>query len=86
MTSLLQGDDFQDLLEFEEHIAALCACVLIFVESPGSIAELGSFAVMRHLASRLLVVCEQKFESGADPSFIFLGPVAVLRRRRLESV
>lgn len=86
MTSLMQGDDYHDLLEFEEHIAALCACVLIFVESPGSIAELGSFSVMRHLAPRLLVVCEQRFESNVAPSFIFLGPLASLRRRRAESV
>lgn len=86
MTSLLQGDDFHDLLEFEEHIAALCACVLIFVESPGSIAELGSFSVMKHLAPRLLVVCEQRFESNVAPSFIFLGPIASLRRRSAESV
>jgi hypothetical protein len=86
MTSLLQGDDFHDLLEFEEHIAALSACVLIFVESPGSIAELGSFSVMRHLAPKLLVVCEQRFESPLAPSFIFLGPIASLRRNRQESV
>jgi len=86
MTSLMQGDDYRDLLEFEEHIAALCACVLIFVESPGSIAELGSFSVMTHLAPRLLVVCEQRFESNVAPSFIFLGPLASLRRRRAESV
>lgn len=86
MTSLMQGDDYQDLLEFEEHIAALCACVLIFVESPGSIAELGSFSVMRNLAPRLLVVCEQRYDSIASPSFIFLGPIASLRRRRIESV
>lgn len=86
MTSLMQGDDYHDLLEFEEHIAALCACVLIFVESPGSIAELGSFSVMKHLAPRLLVVCEQRFESNVAPSFIFLGPIASLRRRRADSV
>jgi hypothetical protein len=86
MTTLMQGDDYNDLLEFEEHIAALCACVLIFVESPGSIAELGSFSVMRNLAPRLLVVCEQNFESNVSPSFIFLGPLASLRRRRNESV
>jgi hypothetical protein len=86
MTSLLQGDDFGDLIEFEEHIAALSACVLIFVESPGSIAELGSFSVMPNLASRLLVVCEQRMESTLNPSFIFLGPIASLRKRRIESV
>ncbi|MCF3478262.1 retron St85 family effector protein [Stenotrophomonas geniculata] len=86
LTSVLQGDDFLDLLEFEEHIAALSACVLIFVESPGSIAELGSFAVMPHLADKLLVVCEQRLDSALQPSFIFLGPVASLRRRRSGAV
>ncbi|SKA15910.1 hypothetical protein SAMN02745674_02199 [Lysobacter spongiicola DSM 21749] len=86
LTSLLHGDDFHDLLEFEEHIAALSACVLIFVESPGSIAELGSFAVMPHLTSKLLVVCEQRMDSALQPSFIFMGPVANLRRIRVNSV
>jgi hypothetical protein len=86
LTSLLHGDDFRDLLEFEEHIAALSACVLIFVESPGSIAELGSFAVMPHLAGKLLVVCEQRMDSAISPSFIFLGPVASLKRARNNSV
>jgi len=86
LTNLLHGDDFRDLLEFEEHIAALSACVLLFVESPGSIAELGSFAVMPHLAPRLLVVCEQLFDVEENPSFIFLGPIASLRRKRMESV
>jgi len=86
LTSLLHGDDFHDLLEFEEHIAALSACVLIFVESPGSIAELGSFSVMPHLASKLLVVCEQRMNSALKPSFIFLGPVAILKRARRASV
>lgn len=86
LTSVLQGDDFLDLLEFEEHIAALSACVLLFVESPGSIAELGSFSVMPHLADKLLVVCEQRLDSALKPSFIFLGPVASLRRRRSSAV
>lgn len=86
MTALLEGEEFEDLLQFEEHIAAISACVLIFVESPGSIAELGSFAVMKDLAPKLLVVCEQKFESGDRKGFIFLGPIANLRRRRVESV
>jgi hypothetical protein len=86
MTALLEGEEFEDLLQFEEHIAAISACVLIFVESPGSIAELGSFSVMPDLAQKLLVVCEQRFETGERKGFIFLGPIANLRRRRNESV
>lgn len=86
LLNLLEGGDYRDLLEFEEHVAALCACVLIFVESPGSIAELGSFSVMRHLSPKLVAVCEQRFESSGSRSFIFLGPLASLRRKRETSV
>jgi hypothetical protein len=86
MTSILNDGDFHDLLEFEESIAALCSCVIIFLESPGSIAELGSFSVMRQISSKLLVFCEQRFDSTVRPSFIFLGPLANLRRGDNESV
>ena len=86
MTSILNDGDFHDLLEFEESIAALCSCVIIFLESPGSIAELGSFSVMQHISSKLLVFCEQRFDSTVKPSFIFLGPLANLRKVDKESV
>ena len=86
MTSILSDGDFHDLLEFEESIAALCSCVIIFLESPGSIAELGSFSVMRQISSKLLIFCEQRFDSTVKPSFIFLGPLANLRRANEESV
>lgn len=84
-TELLRGDAFSDLLEFEEHLAALSACVLIFLESPGSIAELGSFAVLPSLRSKVLVVCEHNHASPAD-SFIVLGPIASLRKKDVTSV
>lgn len=86
LVSLLHGDDFDDLLQFEVYIAALCAVILIFVESPGSIAELGSFSVMPKISEKMLVVIEQTYETNDSPSFIFLGPLASLRRRREESV
>ncbi len=78
-TELLQTGDFGDLLEFESHLAALAACIVIFLESPGAIAELGSFAVMEDVKSKVLVVCEQLY---AEPptSFIQLGPIASLRK------
>lgn len=84
-TELLQSGDFGDLLEFENHLAALAACIVIFLESPGAIAELGSFAVMHDVRSKVLVVCEQLF---AEPptSFIQLGPIASLRKRDPLSV
>jgi hypothetical protein len=84
-TELLRDGSFSDLLEFEEHLAALAACVLLFVESPGSIAELGSFAVMQHLRTKVLVVCEQVHATDEN-SFIVLGPVSSLRNRDKHSV
>lgn len=84
-TDLLRDGSFPDLLEFEEHLAALAACVLLFVESPGSIAELGSFAVMPQLRPKVLVVFEQS-HSTAEDSFIVLGPLASLKRRDPTSV
>lgn len=86
MTDILNDGEFHNLLEFEEHIAALCSCIIIFLESPGSIAELGSFAVMPHVSPKLLVFCEQRFDTSASPSFIFLGPLASLRKLNVESV
>lgn len=80
VTDLLEGSDFSNLLEFEDYLAALAACVVIIVESPGSIAELGSFAVMAHLSQKLLVVCEEVHQR--RPSFISKGPLAYLRRTR----
>jgi len=85
VTELLRDGSFSDLLEFEMHLAALAACVLIFVESPGSIAELGCFAVMPQLKNKVLVVCEQ-WHASDENSFIFLGPMSSLRRGDKSSV
>ena len=40
---------------------------------------------MKHVAPKLLVICEQQFESG-QPSFIFLGPITSLRRRDAKQI
>lgn len=86
LTDLMRGADFLDLLDLENHIAALASSVVIFVESPGSIAELGSFAVMKHLTPKLFVICEQDFISNEDPSFIYLGPLAEVKKHGIDRV
>lgn len=86
MDDILNDGEFHNLLEFEKNIAALCSCIIIFLESAGSIAELGSFAVMPHISPKLLVFCEQRFDSNTSPSYIFLGPLASLRKDNVESV
>lgn len=69
---------YGDLVTFEEHLAGLSSVILLIVESPGSIAELGAFAVTPAISGRLIaLIDEQHFE--AD-SFIRLGPI-----NRLES-
>lgn len=50
--------------------------VLLFSESPGSFAELGAFASHSDIASKTLVVIQQKY-LGKD-SFIAKGPIAYL--------
>ena len=63
--------EFRDLLELEEHIAGLSACILLFVESPGAIAEFGAFSQMKLIQEKLLVVVEESYY--AQQSFIRNG-------------
>lgn len=64
---------YSDLVTFEEHLAGLSSVILLVVESPGSIAELGAFAVTPAINSRLIaLIDEQHFEA---ESFIRLGPI-----------
>lgn len=68
---------YGDLLKFEIHLAELSALTVIFSESAGSIAELGSFAVLKPIQERLLVVVN---EDDADKeSFIWRGPIMSLK-------
>jgi hypothetical protein len=75
---------FEDLLELEEHLAGLSACILLFVESPGAIAEFGAFSQMKLLQDKLVVVIEHAHFQ--QTSFIRNGLVEHARRIRPESV
>lgn len=69
--------DYQDLLHFEMDLAELSSLTVLFSESPGSIAELGSFAVLNTIQERLLVVMHK--DDTDQKSFIWRGPVLFLR-------
>lgn len=71
-------EHFEDLLELEEYLAGLSACILLFVESPGAIAELGAFTQMVSLREKLILVLEQFYEG--KPSFILDGPIKFATR------
>ena len=65
------GED--NALELEARLAALADAVILVVESPGTFAELGAFAVSVDLRRKLLPVCDKHYET-AD-SFLNLGPL-----------
>ena len=68
---------YSDLLELEENLAHLADIIILFVESPGSIAELGAFAASDALEHKTLAVIN---DSLASPnSFIADGPVRRLK-------
>ena len=70
---------FPDLLELEKYLAHIASMTVLFVESPGSIAELGAFAATDALCPKTLAVMNEPIAQ--RPSFIKDGPV-----RRIENV
>ena len=72
-----EHSDYQDLLRFESDLAELSSLTVLFSESPGSIAELGSFVVLNTIQERLLVVMHQ--DDAYQESFIWRGPALFLK-------
>lgn len=67
---------FSDLVEVENYLVHLADVTVLFVESPGSIAELGVFAASDDLRKKTLVVLNEFH--GFENSFIADGPVRKL--------
>lgn len=68
-----------EVADFEDLIADISDCVLIFPESPGSIAELAYFCRSVDIDTKILVVGDTRLQ--AKDSFINLGPVAILDKK-----
>lgn len=79
-----RGGLYQDLLEFEQDLAGLASVIALFVESSGSIAELGVFSRMPAISAKLLVFVRLKHYN--DQSFIKLGPITNLENNSKSSV
>lgn len=84
---------YDDLMEFEDDIASISTLVVIFLESAGSLVELGLFCNRVELKDRLIVFVpaeelEAKEEGNvpAYSSFIYLGAIQSLKRRNETSV
>lgn len=69
---------YRDLVLFERHLAELSSVIVLILESPGSIAELGLFSVLEEYQSKLLVVIEASHYTST--SFIKMGPVDYLEK------
>ena len=72
----LHDSVYPDLLTFEEDLAQISTLVIIALESPGSIAELGAFSVNNGLKNKILIFLSEHHHS--QESFITLGPLRQL--------
>src|SRR5258708_3632965 len=75
---------FPDLLELENYLADLADITVLFVESPGSIAELGAFAASDSLRPKTLAVLNNFY--GPERSFIAEGPVQKMKNESSDLV
>jgi hypothetical protein len=67
---------YKDLLTFEEHLAEFSDLIVLILESPGTLTELGLFSAMEAFREKLSVYISSVHF--AQPSFIRLGPVKYL--------
>lgn len=67
------GDPLRNALELETRLADLADVLVLVIESAGTIAELGAFAVNSELRRKLLPVLGKAHQR--DASFIVSGPV-----------
>lgn len=72
----LHDSVYPDLLSFESDLAQTSSLIIIALESPGSIAELGSFSVNDALKDKIIIIISEHHHSQA--SFITLGPLRQL--------
>jgi hypothetical protein len=73
----LDQSAFTNLLALEEFIAAVVDAILLIVESPGSMCELGAFVKTSEIREKLIVVMPSDYIN--DASFIKSGAIRYLK-------
>jgi hypothetical protein len=68
--------EFHNIAEFEELIAEVSDCIVIFPESAGSYAELGFFSKNENLRVKILVAPDATRQG--DDSFMHRGPINLI--------
>jgi hypothetical protein len=75
---------YSNLADFENDIAALASVIVVILESPGALAELGLFFANPELRKKMVVVVHSGHHS--SESFIKFGLLNPLETEREESV
>lgn len=70
---------YRDLMLFEKHIAELSSVIVLALESPGAIAELGLFSIIKEFQEKLLLFVDTNYYQ--SDSFIRLGPINYLEKQ-----
>jgi hypothetical protein len=81
---LILGHQRKDLLSLEDLLAKGVHCVVILVQSPGTLTELGAFTNYPDLKDRLVVVIDPSYK--LKRSFIALGPLRYLKTQTKSKV
>ncbi|MGR6874714.1 retron St85 family effector protein [Pseudomonas sp. HK3] len=75
---------YKDLLDFENDIALISSLIVIILESPGALAELGLFVRNHSLNQKLIIFVND--EHYGSQSFISLGPLRYLEALKKNTV
>ncbi|WP_022794324.1 retron St85 family effector protein [Marinococcus halotolerans] len=81
---MLNMNKEHNLLTLEKFLAENSDLICIVCESPGSLVELGAFTNNDQTFDKVIAVIEEKRKK--DKSFIMLGPVKLLEKRRKDKV
>jgi len=65
--------NFHNLIDLEVELAAICSLVIIILESPGAIAELGAFSQLEEFQGKIILINNE--QDTLKDSFINLGLV-----------
>ena len=81
---LWQMTSAHDLLTYEQLLAEVCDHIILFMESYGTAAELGSFASIQGIIDKLIVVNHRKFRD--SDSFITQGPIRKIENKDCSNI
>jgi len=74
---------YPNLLSFESDLAETASLIVIALESPGALAELGSFSVNKSLVNKLIIIMNDEHYN--QESFIKLGPLRQISENNIYS-